>query len=315
MQDVLEFHKKNLQQRGHVNEAWEKAFRSDSELRDTKQTLSRIVHGLPTASVKDNIASVAPQDDYHDKPVQDLLGGTELEDLSLGASEVKEDSLLLEELASHVDNVHINDPSGEAEDRIPHDMLSSEAYGILGEDAQVSRHHEENARHPTTPSREQLFQLKGQSVGAGNPPPPMPSPSFDRRSDGRRRPQIQTSLRSQSPQPDFIAEPLSFRRFETPPPLTEEDDFKLGSRWWGDAYGVRAVNGGRQESYSVAPRRRVYEDQRWPEPLPASAFALRPREVSVETPEGSKTQESDEERVVIRTLKKRLSSFLDGTKT
>jgi hypothetical protein len=296
MQGVLKFHKENLQKHGRVNEAWEEAFRSDNELRETRQTLSRIVHGLPKAaqlhaSVKDNTASSAAEDGYYDKPIQDLLGATELRDLSLGASEVKEDFSLLEGLASHVDGVHL-DPSGGAEDKIPHDMLAAEAYGVEGEeDAQVSGYHEE---YSTAPLEEQLLQLKAQSVGAGDPPPPIALPALNRDS-----------------KPDDTA--TSFRKFKTPPPLTEGDDFKLGSERSEGAYSARAINGGRQGDHFAAPRRRVYEDHPWPEPLPASVFAERPREIPVETPKPLKKQESDEEQAVIRTLKKRLSSFLGGT--
>lgn len=316
MQGTLDFHRKNLQQHGHVNEAWEAAFRSDNELRDTKQALSRIVHGLPTAAhlhatVEDKTASAPSQDDYSDKPIQDVFDGSELGDLSLGASEVKEDISLLEELGSPVDEVHTDDPSGEAENGIPYDMVAAEAYGVLGEeDAYVTGHHEENAPHSTAPLPK---VLKVQSVGTGaggGPPPPIHSSSFDRKLDDRRRRQLQVRRGS-------ATEGRPFRRFETPPPLNEDDEFKLGSTWLEKTHGVRAVNGGRQENHFAAPfatpRQRVYEDRPWPEPLPASSFVETPKGVSTETPKILKKPESDDERAVIRTLRKRLSSFLDGT--
>jgi hypothetical protein len=229
MRGILEFHKKNLQQHAHVNEAWEEAFRSDSELQGTRQALSRIIHGLPKAaqlhaSVKDKATSAASQDDYVDKPVQDLLDGTELGDLSLGASEVKEDFSLLEELTSRVGQVHIDDPSGETGDRVPHDVPAAEAYGVLGEeDVHVSGHHEENAPHSTVPLPERLHQFQVQLVGAGadgGSRPPMPSPSFDRKSGDQRRQPMQMP-------PDSVTKGAPFRRIEIPPPLTEDDDFKL----------------------------------------------------------------------------------------
>jgi hypothetical protein len=278
MQGVLEFHNENLQQHGHVNEAWEESFQSDVELRSTRHTLSRIVHSLPRTvrlhnNAEDNAASAASQGDHYDIPVQDLFDGPELRDLSLGASEL-EDVSLLEMLAPHAHEVHTDGASGDAEDRVPHDMPATEAYGVLGEeDAHVSRYQEENVWHSTSLLREQ------QSLRLGS-----------------------------------ATERPSFRKFETPPPLTEEDDLKLGITWSEDVHGARAVNEGRQENHFAARRRRVYDDQPWPEPLPASAFTGRPREVPVETPERPKKQENDEERVVVRTLRKRLSSFLDGTK-
>lgn len=308
MQGVLEFHKKNLQQHAHINDAWEEAFRSDSDLQGTRYALSRIVHGLPKAaqlhaSAKDKTMSATSQDDYFDKPVQDLLDGTDMRDLSLGASEVNEDFSLVEELASHVGKDHIDDPSVQADDGLPHDMLATEAYGVLGEEgAHVSGHYEESALHSTAPLPEQLRQFQvGAGAGRGLRPP-MPSLSFDR----RRRP-IQVP-------PDSVTEGAPFRRIEIPPPLTEDDDFKLGGTWQEGTRGTRVVNDGRLKNHFAAPRPRVYEEQPWPEPLPASAFVERPREVSAETLKTLRKQESDEERAVIRTLRKRLSSFLDGTK-
>ena len=309
MRGILEFHNRNLQQHGHINEAWEEAFRNDKELRGTRKALSRVVHNLPKAaqlraSVKVDTAS---QDDYYHKPVHDLFDVTELSDLSLGASDVKEDFSLLEELASHVDEVHIDNSSGDAEDGVPADMPAAEAYGVLGEEeAYVSGQHGENALHSTASLR---GQLKAQSVGAGSgrrPPPPVPSPSFDRNSGHRRRQQTQVT-------PDSATEGPSFRRFEVPPPLTEDDDFKPGSTWLEDTHSVWAMNGRRQENHFAAPRQRVYEEQPWPEPLPASAFVKKPGDVPVESSKIPKKQGSDEEREVIRTLRKRLSSFLNGT--
>ena len=299
MRNILEFHKKNLQQHGHVNEAWEEAFRSDSELRDTRQALSRVVHGLPKAtelhaSVKDNTASAASQDVDYDTPVQELLDGTELRDLSLGAFEIKEDSSLLEELASHAGEGQTSTELDEAKDTIPYDIPAAEAYGVLGEEElHVSGHHGKNALHSAVPLPKQLnVQSVGATAGGG------PPPSSNRKSYDRKRQQVPGS---------------SFRKFEIPQPLTEDDDFKLGSTWLEDTHDTRAVNGGRQADHFAAPRQRVYEEQPWPEPLPASAFVERPREVAVETSKIPK-QGIDEERAVLRTLRKRLSSFLNDTK-
>ena len=306
MRSILEFHKKNLQQHAHVNEAWEEAFRNDNELQGTRQALSRIVHSLPKAaqlraSVKGNTPSVASQDDLFDKPIQDLLDGNELRDLCLGTYEVKEDSSSLEGLTSHGDvgKVHIDDLSGEAEDGVPCEVLGAEAYGVLGgEDVYISGHHEEHVPHTAVPFPEQRRQFQVQSVGSGavrGPRPSIPSPSFDWKRDDQRRQLI----------PATGGAP--FRRLEIPPPLTEDDEFKLGGTW--------SDTRGRLKDHFAAPRQRIYEEQPWPEPLPASAFVERPpREVSVETPRKPKKQESDAERAVIRTLRKRLSSFLDGTK-
>ena len=317
MRGVLEYHKQNLQQHAHVNEAWEKAFRNDSDLRGTRQALSRIIHGLPKAtqlhaSVKDNATSATSQDDLSDKPVQDLLDETDLRDLCLGTSEVKEDFSSLEELTPPAWEVHIDDLSGETEHGVPREVLAAEACGVLGkEDAYVSGYHEENAPHSAGSFPEQLRKFEVQSVGAGaikSPQPSMSSPPFDRKSDDQRRQLTQVP-------PDSVTKGTLFRRLETPPPLTEDDDFKLGGTWSEDTQNVRAAYGGRLRDHFTTPRQRIYEEQPWPEPLPASAFAARPTEVvSVEIPKTLKKQGSDEERAVIRTLRKRLSSFLDGTK-
>ena len=310
MRGILEFHKRNLQQHGHVNKAWEEAFRSDSELRGTRQALSRITHSLPKAAqlhagVKDNTASTDSQDVHHSKPVHELFDGTELRDLSLGASEIEEDFSLLDELASHAGEVQTGAQSGEAKDAIPYDIPATEAYGVLGEEeSHVSGHHEEKiALHSTVPLPKQPH-LNVQSVGAGPPPRTLSRPS-NRESYDRRRQQNQVPL-------DSATAESSFRKFEISPPLTEDDEFKLGRNWLEGTHGAR--EGSRQTDHFAAPRRRVFEEQPWPEPLPASAFVERPRGVAVETPKISK-QGSDEERAVLRTLRKRLSSFLDGTKT
>jgi hypothetical protein len=315
MRDILEFHKVNLHQHARVNVAWEEAFRNDRELRGTRQTLSRIVHGLPTAaqlhaSVKDNTTSAASQDDFFDKPVQDLLDGTDLRDLCLGTSEVEEDISLLEELTSHICKGQIDDLSGETDHGIPCEVPAAEACGVLGEeDAHVSGYYKGNAPHSAAPFPEQLCQSEVQSVGTvRGPQPSISSPSFDRKSDDQRRQLTQVPLGSAT-----VRAP--FRRLEIPPPLTEDDDFKLGGTWSEDTHSARAVHGGRLKDHFAAPRQRIYEEQPWPEPLPASAFVEKPREVvSVETPKRPRKQESDEERAVVRTLKKRLSLFLDGTK-
>lgn len=310
MRGVLEYHKRNLQQHAHVNDAWEEAFRSDNELQGTRQALARIVHGLPKAaqlheSVKDNTTSAASHDNYIDKPVQDLLDETELKDLCLGTSEINEDFSLLEELTSHVEEIHIDDPSAVAEDGIPCDVLAAEACGVLGEEgAYVSGYHEENAPHSAAPLPAQLRQATVQSVGAGadgGPQQSIPWPPFDMKLDGQRRQLIQVPLSS-------ATEGGPFRRLDIPAPLTEDDIFKLGGTWSGDTHGARAVDGSRQKDHFAAPRQRVYEEEPWPEPLPASAFAKRPRDVSVEIPKTPKKRESDEERAVIRTLRERLSS-------
>lgn len=310
MRSILEFHKNNLQQHAHVNEAWEEAFRNDNELQGTRQALSRIVHSLPKAaqlhaSVKVNRTSVASQDDLFDKPIQDLLDGNELRDLCLGSYEVKQDSSSLAGLTSHGDvgKVHIDNLSGEAEDGVPREVPAAEACGVLGEeDVYISGHHEENVPHFAVPFLEQRRQFQVQSVGSGavrGPRPSIPSPSFDRKPDDRRRQLVQIP-------PSSATGRAPFRRLEIPPPLTEDDDFKLGGTW--------SDTRGRLKDHFAAPRQRINEEQPWPEPLPASAFVERPREVWVETPRKPKKQESDEERAVIRTLRKRLSSFLDGTK-
>ena len=310
MRGVLEYHKKILQQHAHVNDAWEEAFRSDRELQGTRQALSRIVHGLPKAaqlheSVKDNTTSATSQDDYFDKPVHDLLDATELRDLSLGTSEVKEDFSLIEELTSRIDKIHINDPSGIAGDMIPRDIPAAEACGVLGEEIEHV-HHEEFAPHSAAPLPEQLRQFKVQSGGAGadgGPQPSIPSSPPERKSNARRRQLNQVPLGS-------ATEGASFRRLKIPPPLTDDDVFKLGGTWSEGTHDARAVDGGRLEGHFSTPRRRVYEEEPWPEPLPVSAFAERPREISVGRLKTPKKQEGDEERAVIRTLKKRLSSFL-----
>ena len=311
MRGVLEYHKRNLQQHAHVNDAWEEAFRSDGELKGTRQALSRIVHGLPKAaqlheSVKANITSAASHDNHIDKPIQGLLDETELRDLCLGTSEVKDDfSLLLEELASHVDETHIDDPSGVAEGGIPRDVLAAEACGVLGEEGTYeSGYHEENPPHSAAPLPKQLRQSAVHSVGAeanGGPQPSIPWPPFDMKSDAQRRQLIQVPVNS-------ATEGAPFRRLEIPGPLTEDDIFKLGGTWSDDIHGARGVDGGRLGDHFAAPRRRVYEEEPWPEPLPASAFVERPRDVPVERLNTSKKQESDEERAVIRRLRKRLSS-------
>lgn len=292
MRGVLEYHKKNLQTHAHVNDAWEKALQGDSELWGTRKALSRIVHSLPKAaqlheSVKDDTTSAASQDDYFDKPVHELLDATELRDLSLGTSEVKEDFSLLEELTSRLDKIHIDDPSGVTGDGIPRDIPTSEACGVLGEEGEHV-HHEENAPHPAAP--------------AGADGGPQPSLPFDMKSDARRRQSNQVPL-------DFATEGAPFRKLEIPLPLTEDDVFKLGGTWSGDTHDARPVDGGRLKGHFSTPRQRVYEEEPWPEPLPVSAFAEGRREVSVERLKTPKKRESDEERAVIRTLRKRLSSF------
>ncbi len=305
MRGILEYHKRNLQQHAHVNDAWEEAFRSDGELQGTRHALSRIVHGLPKAAqlregVKDNTTSAASQDNHFDKPVHDLLDATELRDLCLGTSEVKEDFSLLEELTSHIDKIQIDDPSGVAEDGIPRDIPATEACGVLGEEG---THHEVNAPHSAAPLPEQLRPFKVRSVGAGadrGPQPSIPSPPFDMKSDAQRRQLMQVPL-------DSATEGAPFRRLEIPLPLTEDDIFKLGGTWSEDTRDARAADGGRLKDHFSAPRQRVYEEEPWPEPLPVSAFAERRREVSVETVKTPRKQESDEERAVIRTLRKRLS--------
>ena len=307
MRDILEFHRKNLQQHGHVNKAWEEAFRSDTELRDTRHALSRTIHGLPKAaqlhaSAKDNAARDPPRDVYHDTPVHELLDRTELRDLSLGASGIKEDFSLREELASHAGEIQTDTQLGEVEDVIPNDTPAADAYGVLGEEeshAHVSGHYGKIPLHSTVPLRNQVLHLNAQSVAAGGLPPSIP-PSSNRKSYSRQVP------------PDSIITGSSFRKFETPPPLTEDDDFKLRSTWL-EGHDARAMDGGRQADHFSALRQRVYEERPWPEPLPASAFVERPREIGVETPKIPK-QGLDEERAVLRKLKKRLSSFLGDTK-
>lgn len=294
MRDILEFHRNNLKQHGHVNEAWEEAFRSDTELRDTRQALSRIIHGLPKAA---QTARDASQDVYYDTPVHELLDKTELRDLSLGASGIKEDFSLREELASHAGEIQTGTQLGDA---IPYDTPAAEAYGVLGEEeSHVSGHYGKIPLHSTVPLRNQVHLNAQQSVAAGGLPPPIPA-SSNRKSYSRQVP------------PDSIITGSSFRKFEIPPPLTDDDDFKLrGTRL--EDHDTRAMNGGRQVDHFSAPRQRVYEEQPWPEPLPASAFVERPREVAIETPKIPK-RGIDEERAVLRTLRKRLSSFLDDTK-